>query len=99
VNDTSKGLPKIEVAIHAHTARARDGRHQMTSIIDLLGNPRRDRGIRSIDVTQSIPSHCHPDAHRADGKRFVVRADEMLTAFVELQRAIHEFAVSLISLA
>ena len=37
------------------------------------------------------------DAHR-DGKRFVVRADEKLTAFVELQRAIHpEFAVSLIS--
>jgi len=26
------------------------------------------------------------------GKRFVVRADEMLTAFVELERAIHEFA-------
>jgi hypothetical protein len=24
------------------------------------------------------------DAHRADGKRFVVRADENLTAFVEL---------------
>ena len=36
------------------------------------------------------------DAHRDDGKRFVVRADEMLTAFVELQRAIHEFAVSLV---
>ena len=35
------------------------------------------------------------DAHR-DGKRFVVRADEKLTAFLELQRAIHEFAVSLI---
>ena len=35
------------------------------------------------------------DAH-GYGKRFVVRADEMLTAFVELQRAIHEFAVSLI---
>jgi|SRR6516162_8487115 hypothetical protein len=30
------------------------------------------------------------------GKRFVVRADEMLTAFMELERAIHEFAVSLI---
>jgi hypothetical protein len=27
------------------------------------------------------------DAHRGDGKRFIVRADEMLTAFVELQRA------------
>ena len=36
-------------------------------------------------------------AHRGDGKRFVVRADEKLIAFLELQRAIHEFAVSLIS--
>jgi hypothetical protein len=36
------------------------------------------------------------DAHRGDGKRFIARADEKLTAFVELQRAIHEFAVSLI---
>jgi hypothetical protein len=36
------------------------------------------------------------DAH-GYGKRFIVRADEFLTAFVELQRAIHAFAVSLIS--
>ena len=36
------------------------------------------------------------DAH-GYGKRFIVRADEMLTAFMELERAIHEFAVSLIS--
>jgi len=35
------------------------------------------------------------DAH-GYGKRFIVRADEILTAFVELERAIHEFAVSLI---
>jgi hypothetical protein len=28
------------------------------------------------------------DAHRGDGKRFVVRADEKLTAFVELETAI-----------
>jgi hypothetical protein len=34
------------------------------------------------------------DADR-DGRRFVVRADEKLTAFVELKRRIHEFAVSL----
>ena len=34
------------------------------------------------------------DAHR-DGKRFVVRADEKLTAFVELETAIHKFAVNL----
>ena len=36
------------------------------------------------------------DAH-GYGKRFIIRADEMLTAFMELQRAIHEFAVSLMS--
>ena len=28
------------------------------------------------------------DAHRDDGKRFVVRADEKLSAFVELESAI-----------
>ena len=37
------------------------------------------------------------DAHRGDGRRFIVRADEKLTAFVELERAIYEFAVDLIS--
>ena len=36
------------------------------------------------------------DAH-GYGKRFIVRADEILTAFVELQSAIHQFAVSLVS--
>jgi len=28
------------------------------------------------------------DAHRADGKRFIVRADDKLTALVELERAV-----------
>jgi len=28
------------------------------------------------------------DAHRDDGNRFIVRADEKLTAFVELERAV-----------
>jgi hypothetical protein len=28
------------------------------------------------------------DAHRSNGKRFVVRADEKLTAFVELESAV-----------
>jgi hypothetical protein len=36
------------------------------------------------------------DAH-GYGKRFIVRSDEKLTAFVELEKAIHEFAVDLIS--
>jgi len=29
------------------------------------------------------------DAHRNDGKRFVVRAEELLTAFLELESVIH----------
>jgi predicted type IV restriction endonuclease len=36
------------------------------------------------------------DAYR-DGKRFVVRTDEKVIGFVELERAISKFAVSLIS--
>ena len=36
------------------------------------------------------------DAH-GYGKRFIVRSDEKLTAFAELERAIHEFAVDLIA--
>ena len=34
------------------------------------------------------------DAHRDDGKRYVVHADEKLTAFLELERITHELAVS-----
>ena len=37
------------------------------------------------------------DAHRDDGKRSVVHADEKLTAFAELQRVIQSFAVSSMS--
>jgi hypothetical protein len=36
------------------------------------------------------------DAH-GYGKRFILPADEILTAFMEVERAIHEFALSLIS--
>jgi hypothetical protein len=34
------------------------------------------------------------DAHRDNGKRFVVRSDKMLSAFLELERITHELAVS-----
>ena len=36
------------------------------------------------------------DAH-GYGKRFIVRAEEILGAFLEAERAIHQFAVSLLS--
>jgi hypothetical protein len=35
-------------------------------------------------------------AHCGDEKRFMVHADQLLGTFVALQRAIHEFAVSLV---
>jgi hypothetical protein len=38
-----------------------------------------------------------PDRTLSCGKRFVVRADEILTAFLEAEQAIHQFAVSLLS--
>ena len=34
------------------------------------------------------------DAHRDNGKRFVVRSDKMLSAFLELERMTHELALS-----
>jgi hypothetical protein len=34
------------------------------------------------------------DAHRDDGKRYIVRSEELLTAFLELERITHELAVS-----
>jgi hypothetical protein len=34
------------------------------------------------------------DAHRGDGKHFVVRADEKLTAFLELEAAVEPFSAS-----
>jgi hypothetical protein len=34
------------------------------------------------------------DAHRDDGKTFVVRSDEMLSSFLELERITHELAMS-----
>jgi hypothetical protein len=37
------------------------------------------------------------DAHRDDGRRFVVHADDKLTAFLELETAIHHFAVDAMS--
>jgi hypothetical protein len=34
------------------------------------------------------------DAHRGDGERFVVRSDEKLTAFLELESVVEPFSAS-----
>ena len=42
-------------------------------------------------VTTASGWHYIVDAHRGDGQRFVVSADEKLTAFVELESAIRAY--------
>ena len=36
------------------------------------------------------------DAHRNDGKRFVIRSDEKLSAFLELERITQEIVISVL---
>src|SRR5262249_55523333 len=52
-------------------------------------------------TASSVPMGGQTIYHRrrriAARKRFIVCADEKLTAFLELQRAIHQFAVSLVT--
>jgi hypothetical protein len=38
-------------------------------------------------MSKALEASC--DAHRDDGKRFVARADEKLTAFLELRATVH----------
>ena len=42
----------------------------------------------SSEKTDAAVGKPHLMEHRGDGKRFVVRADEKLTAFVELESAV-----------
>ena len=63
--------------------------HKYTGTIILRTRPHTYKRV-ARGLTQRI-------ALGGDGKRFIVRAEDILTAFLELQRAIHAFAVSLIS--
>ena len=53
-------------------------------IVYIPAGPRAIRGDRANGLTQRIATWI-ADAHRDDNQRFVVRADEKLTAFVELE--------------
>jgi hypothetical protein len=52
----------------------------------------------SLGWVSAVDSHGRTiwivDAHRNNGNRFVVRSDEKLTAFLELERITHELALS-----
>jgi hypothetical protein len=51
--------------------------------------------IRKAGCVSAIDSKGHTiwivDAHRGDGRRFIVHADEKLSAFVELERQVFPF--------
>jgi hypothetical protein len=53
-------------------------------------------GLRSKEILKNRTNRLGTkrDAHRDDGKRFVVRADEKLTAFLELEAAVEPFSAS-----
>jgi hypothetical protein len=61
---------------------------------EVLGNNRSQSGQSWLELTLRVsrgfarPHDWIADAHRGDGKRFVAHADEKLTAFLELQRAV-----------
>jgi hypothetical protein len=49
----------------------------------------RDESPYSYNLREILPKTIWiVDAHRDDGRRFVVRADEILSAFVELEREV-----------
>jgi hypothetical protein len=51
--------------------------------------PQTPRAVLRIAVTSGWPgTRALADAHRDDGKRFIVHADEKLSAFVELERQV-----------
>ena len=64
---------------------------------EVIANNLKRRGW-SLGYVSAIDSNGRTiwivDAHR-NGKRFVVRADEKLTAFVELEAAIRAFSTAL----
>jgi len=53
------------------------------------------------DLLLQAPQRCRDFSllkrDSGDGKRFVVHADDKLSGFLEAERAIHQFAVSLLS--
>jgi hypothetical protein len=57
-------------------------------VADNLSKGRVDFGLGLSDCHFNGRTIWIADAHRSDGKRFVVRADEKLTAFLELESAI-----------
>ena len=56
----------------------------------------RSRRSISFTTTNADVGTRHFEAHRHDGKGFIVRAEEKLTAFVELESTIRENTVDIV---
>jgi hypothetical protein len=52
-------------------------------------------GLRVSDSFQRAERFWIADAHRDDGKRFAVRADEKLTAFIGLESAVRKNSIDI----
>ena len=80
--------------------RAKEAESHRVKYWEIIARNMKKRGW-SLGYVSAIDSSGRTiwiaDAHRDDGKRFIVRADDILTAFLELERAIHEFAVDAMS--
>jgi len=55
-----------------------------------LGDTNTSRSVPMLPLDSQGRTIWIVDAHRDDGRRFVVRADEKLTAFLELESAIRD---------
>ena len=73
----------------------RTASHILAAISRITHNPQQSRlelGAASQRLIPNGRTIWIADAHRDDGKRFVVHADEKLTAFLELESATREHA-------
>jgi hypothetical protein len=81
---------------HRHRQRNESGHAPRMKYWEIIADNLSKAGW-SWGCVSAVDSHGRTiwiaDAHRDDGKRFVVRADEKLTAFVELESAIESVAL------
>jgi hypothetical protein len=84
ISANQKPLARVKIITKDITAHGR-GQPSRARVRPLRKTPRRGRVPALDSEGQTI---WIVDAHRDDGRRFVVRSDEKLTAFMELESAV-----------
>ena len=68
-------------------------RHRRAAGTNRPGRRRRTQtGPKATPGAAAVSAHLDADAHRGEGKRFVLRTDEILTAFLELEAVIRAYS-------